>query len=641
MASERQSEDVLGLLPLVGHGVRAGLVVGALAFLGEALYLLGVNGAFLALQMTPAATLARYAACGAVAGLLAALFSAAARRLLRRVDPRSLTTAVLLAAALLAEAGFYLFDIARPWGELSPDGKRRLFALLLGADLAVLALAYALARRFPWRGRPRGARFAAAYLGACLLLVLTVSGVPRIGEDGGPGAGGREGRPDVILIVLDTVRAEALSCYGNPLGTTPNLDRIAAEGRRFEDAIAPSTWTPPSHASLFTGLYPSAHGTRGLNTVLGDGIGVLSEWLREAGYASLTLYNNPLAGRLNRMDRGFDRSIGVETDRKVSFLDGRIRSKYIEHDTGVVRTTRLLRAWVTYNRLRDRPYFLFVNLNDAHLPYEPRQPWFEEYRQALVPAGATVDGGAVDRANRESGVIEFREGRFRIGAAEFAALRAAYYSEVSAIDRHLGGALLALREEGLLDNTLVIVTSDHGEALGEGGHLGHANGLYDEVIRIPLILWWPGEIPPGVVHGWVSLVDVAPTLLDLLRIGRDDVPRTLQGRNLLGGRGDAFVVSEHTSLDTLRVDEFILLKDRVQMTVDPGGRERVTAVADRVGRPPGGVASSGETVPRLRGLFRSWREECRAFEAARSPGEAGGEIAEDIRTRLRSLGYIE
>ncbi|MBI4161911.1 MAG: sulfatase [Acidobacteria bacterium] len=611
----------------------------------EGAYILTTAGSFLHSHLGFPFALLRYGAYGAVVGVTAAALLASVGR---RVRPRLHNALVLgaIAAGFFAlEAGLYTFDILAPFGTTPPPRKLLLLAVVLGLSLVVALSTAAVAalvtriRKFHLRpslpGTLAGFAVEAAFVlfflaGLSMFLSRVVEPRPRADATD---------LPNVLLIVLDTVRADALSASGNPLASTPSLDRLAAEGIYFTRAISPSSWTPPGHASLFTGLYPTSHGTQGLQTSLSPDLETLSTILGEAGYLSLSMYNNPLAGTLTGMDRGFDFSIGVETRSKVSLLDQRLYYKYVLRDSGVRKTMEILEAWVRYARRRPGPFFAFVNLNDAHIPYEPREPHFGALLRRHGVDTSRVHHEGIRRAGVPAGVREYRRGELPLGEEDFRYLKAAYYSEVCTLDVELGSSLSTLRERGLLDGTVVVITSDHGEALGEEGQFGHGNGLPAGVVRIPLLLWYPGVLEPRVDPRWASLVDVLPTLLDLLDLDHEPAGYRFEGRSLLSPHPSDETVAEHTSLDSEGCQEFLILRGA------EGLHRACTGMETRLRVAPESLSwqkVAGETSggPDLGDRLRRWRE-ARSGNRPRPAPTPAREERPALMDLLRSLGYME
>jgi len=272
--------------------------------------------------------------------------------------------------------------------------------------------------------------------------VLSACGPGEIPEQTNP-------RPNVLLVVLDTVRADALSCYGNPRPTTPRLDRLAGEGTRFENAYATCFWTLPSHASLLTGLYPSEAGATSETNHLPERLTTLAERLTAAGYRTSAVVRNPWISVERGFGQGFENFVedwrgdtGQEAEEERAAVD--LATEWIRDRVGV-----------------GEPFFLFVNLNVAHLPYTPPEPYRSRFASEEWPQSR------VDRLMKIEGGWGYLAGGLHLDEADFRLLRDLYEAEVSIADEHVGELLDAIGGLGVLDETLVIVTADHGENLGD------------------------------------------------------------------------------------------------------------------------------------------------------------------------------
>jgi len=309
-------------------------------------------------------------------------------------------------------------------------------------------------------------------------------------------------RPNIVLIVIDTGRADRFTFDGYSRPTTPRLATLAAEGAIYERAYTPAPWTLPAHASLFTGMYPSSHGADGTHPRLEVARATLAERLRDAGYRTIALVENPWVAKSYRFDRGFDRF--DEIWRATDAPDG-----------SAAELVRLnVRRFLDDRRDdvvdRERPFFLFINYLEPHLPYNPPEP---ERSRFLTPP---VDGPRVERLRGFKTPEELRYilGLSDLTAADLAVLSDLYDGEIAYCDRRVGEVADMLRGQGTLDDTVFVVTSDHGEAIGEHHMLDHKMSVYDEVLRIPLVVRYPKAIPAGQrIDRPVMLQDLYPTLL--------------------------------------------------------------------------------------------------------------------------------
>ena len=292
--------------------------------------------------------------------------------------------------------------------------------------------------------------------------------------------------PNIILITVDTTRADRMGFLGSKRGVTPNLDGLARQGVVFERAFSQAPLTPVSHATIFTGTYPQFHTVTDFGHPLPALLPYVPEILQKSGYHTAafigSLILDPKANMAPGFDRGFD------------FFDAGFHAKHspdedryetIERRGGVVVAHAI--AWMNKNRT-SQPFFIWIHLYDPHAPYDPPPPYDTRFKDL-------------------------------------------YDGEVAYADASLGKLFQYLKQRGLYDRALIAVMSDHGESLGAHGESMHGIFLYDETIRVPLLFKLPGELLAGHrVSSQVRLVDVAPTLLSMLSL---PLPPTFQGQSLV------------------------------------------------------------------------------------------------------------
>ncbi len=285
---------------------------------------------------------------------------------------------------------------------------------------------------------------------------------------------------NLLLITIDTLRADVLGAYGHPGGLTPNLDQLATEGVRFTSAFAHATMTLPSHCSILTGQYPIRHGVRdnGLFRLEASRL-TLAEILSQAGYRTGAFIGAYVLDTRFGLSQGFDRY-----DDYYGEKTGFMNFNFVERTAEKVLSPAT--AWIEQDE--GRPWFAWLHLFDPHVPYDPPDPYRDLYR---------------DRP---------------------------YAGEVAYTDHALGGFLERVRSTGRLENTLLVITSDHGESLGEHGETTHGAFAYNSTLHVPLILWSAPGIRPQVLSETVSHVDLVPTILELLGV---PVPDSVQGDSLL------------------------------------------------------------------------------------------------------------
>ncbi len=413
--------------------------------------------------------------------------------------------------------------------------------------LACLVLAFLFAFRLTRRiesSLPAFRRLVRRTLPALVGLVAAVIGlslggqIPGVRQAAAPppavSAGGQDAPgPNVLLVVLDTVRADHLSLHGYRRDTSPNLARLARRGIAFKQARSTAPWTLPSHASMMTGHWPHELST-GINHPLDGTHETLAEYLAASGYATAGFVANATyCGIETGLGRGFahfeDHELSVADILWTSALGQRILlqgmfrperrtggnpNDYHRKDAAQVRRDML--AWVVHQK--GRPFFAFLNLYDAHDPYIP-------------PTGFDRHFGVRPRSAADMAILErwFIHDKKTLTPGEIQSVLDAYDDGIAYLDEQLGGLVDDLDWLGLLAGTLVIVTADHGEHLGEHQLYGHASSLYDAEIHVPLLILLPGEAHAGQsVAAQVSLRDLAATVADVTGLGGSPFP----GRSL-------------------------------------------------------------------------------------------------------------
>ncbi len=326
--------------------------------------------------------------------------------------------------------------------------------------------------------------------------------------------------PNVLLLCIDALRADRLGSYGGTGGASPYLDRLAASGVVFENAYSVASWTKPSVPSLLTGLYPAHHGvfdsSRHGVDVLDDGVVTLAERLAGAGYRTgAFVENSHLDRRYSRLDRGFE-----------TYVENAGDAPYIVH--------RFF-AWLEHDQSASKPFFAYLHFLDVHWPYTPRREWIE--RELSPRQRATVIEWEVTGKRWWLLRNAVKDGLIGLGDADVQLLERLYDAEIEDTDAEIGRMLEVLAARGILDDTIVIVTADHGEGFLDHGRLDHGYGLYEELLRIPLIVWFPSGRGRGKRPAVpVQIVDVAPTIMEASGLEVAGV----DGRSLMGlieGRG--------------------------------------------------------------------------------------------------------
>lgn len=380
----------------------------------------------------------------------------------------------------------------------------------------------------------------------------------------------KETARNVILVLIDTLRADKLGCYGNTLGLTPNLDRLATGGYRFDQAFSHAPWTLPATASLLTSAYPQQHGAgvkKGGRSLefngLAEGVRTIAQCYYDQGYDTAAIANVFFLAPQYGLDRGFSVYDFVAPDRTQ-----RIHRRATE-------VTDWTLAWVKRHReSSNRPFFLLVHYFDPHLAYDPPERFRKKF---ALPEDQTPDPTLF---GSRGDMIDFRGGRIKPADLPIKRLEALYNGEVAYTDEQVGRLVDELGRMGLSDKTILVITADHGEEFFDHGGFEHGHSLYDEMIRVPLIFWAPGLIQTGETRKSVGHVDIAPTLCSLSKIEPEPkfVGKSLE-RHLFGeNRPDESVFSQGNmwgpDLTAIRV------KGRHKFIERPPGRELYDIVED-------------------------------------------------------------
>ena len=499
-----------------------------------------------------------------------------------------------------------------------------------------------------------------------LVFLLVLTGLVYFGGGAySPGQGTPGARPNILLMVMDTTRSDFLSCYGHQSKTSPNIDALAAEGAVFENTVATAPWTIPTHSSMFTGLYTSSHGAHWEHLYMDEPIETASEILAGKGYQTVGFTNNPVVSRSTNLDQGF--SDFYEMWKSVSrfpTLYSQVRDLIIykmgRADAGAMRTNEMIEGWLERRFDREGPFFMFINYMEPHLVYNPPAHFRKRFAKddEVTRRMRKMDIHTVYKMLTD----ESSQG-VSLSDEEVKALKQLYEAEIAYLDMRIGEITDYLRSRDYLDNTLLIITADHGENIGEHDLIDHQLGLYDTTLLIPLILRFPARIDAGTrIEDLVQSVDIFPTVLDVAAVKEEEINDQVQGRSLFfnlegkGGRGVAY--SEYMSpkdqfkrvqrwaeargkvahvfrfdrrLKSIRTDshKYIWSSDGLDemylITSDPGEEDNMSESAER-------------TFIEMKGELERW-----AASLPRLTDE-NSEIPEmDSETRdlLKALGYVE
>ena len=315
--------------------------------------------------------------------------------------------------------------------------------------------------------------------------------------------------PNVLLISIDSLRADHLSSYGYARKTTPSIDRIASEGMLFEQHMSSSSWTLPGHASLFTSLPDSIHGAFETNRRIPEALHTLAERFHDAGYKTQGFFAGPYLHPSFGFGQGFDSYIDCasyadEIDNRP--LEDWLGKKEVERKSHEdITNPRVYAAWQKWLAGRgEGAFFTFVHLWDVHFDYIPPAPFDKQFDP--------------DYSGQVTGKDFFVDPKINAGMPERDKqhIIALYDGEIAWTDSFIAKMRADLEQAGLLENTVIVITSDHGEELFDHGGKGHRLTLFDEVLHIPLVVRYPASLPRNVrIAAETASIDVGPTLLEL------------------------------------------------------------------------------------------------------------------------------
>lgn len=338
-----------------------------------------------------------------------------------------------------------------------------------------------------------------------VLLLAAALVIVSLGS-GGCAGGGKEANngTNILLIVMDTVRSDRLSCYGNSRPTTPMVDMLARRGVRFDNMFANSGWTLPSHASIFTGLYPVGHRATQESLELGEGPPTLAGILGGAGYKTMGSSTNGIVSVTSGLARGFDEFWEV--------FRPAVRSEVLDGGWGHPNNVAFQKFLARTDR--EKPFFVFLNYIEPHAPYQPPEP----IRSNFV--GKSYTDEQVGEAMKKTMPDHYMY--HNIDEDQFELLGLLYEAEINYVDRALDNVYDTLLKDGRLENTVIIVTSDHGENLGDHGHFAHVFSIHNTLLRVPMVVAFPDLSRQGEVRrDTAQLLDLFPTILDLCGVAWD------------------------------------------------------------------------------------------------------------------------
>jgi arylsulfatase A-like enzyme len=437
----------------------------------------------------------------------------------------------------------------------------------------------------------------------------------------------------VILIIVDTLRPDFLSCYGSQEVQTPAMDRLADDSILFEKAIAPAPWTLPSIASIMTGVSPFVHLTTTRYARLPNAFQTLAERMRDAGYVTAAIGFNPFLLPVNNASQGF-LDYDFYPRKSIRFFGGRLLQiafpNLYRSSATTTDLTKLSCAWIEAHC--EENFFLWIHYYDPHLPYAPPLAFLPDDQP---PPSLNT---AFDDA------IEARGGDFVPTLTEREWIKTLYSSEIRYVDANIGQLLDKLKDLDIYRESLIILTSDHGEEFWEHGGFEHGHSLYGEVLSVPLMIKLPQSIADGRVRERVTVESITPTILDLCQIDFDPEKLTASSlspllRGAVGTRKPEIIFS--TGVLYFEEKESVIFEQMKYIYSQMSGREELYGMTSDPGEEVSLLYSHPEEAKKARELLEKHRRKAESLKTSMGI-EEGEQIKLDgeMIQRLKSLGYV-
>lgn len=432
--------------------------------------------------------------------------------------------------------------------------------------------------------------------------------------------------PNILLIVIDTLGAKHVGCYNPALRHTPRIDALAAQGVRFERFYATSSWTKPTIASIFTSRMPALHGVIGPKKRLGKELNTAAELLEQAGYSTMGVVSHFFLGGNSGFEQGFHEYDQVNDRKRIHHT---ITSNLVS-DRAIDWLTKAAQSGSA------KPFFMFLHYFDPHFRYQhhPDYDLTTGYQGSLKP-------------NMSMKALLARLPRFT--SEDWGYLVGLYHEEIAFTDAQIGRVFDHIETLGLKNNTLVLLTADHGEEFGEHRSLGHTRTLYDELIHVPLIISWPGQIMPGISRVLALQLDLLPTMLSLAALAHTE--EAWQGISL-----KPYLLSrskKEKDRDVYAEVSYASLKNKIDPNMISVRSGRYKAIYDRNTRhwqlfdieaDPGEIVNLARKQPSVLKALQGKLSELERLHAVvrEAPQSVDSEIdmsPEEVK-RLKSLGYM-
>jgi len=470
-------------------------------------------------------------------------------------------------------------------------------------------------------------------------------------------------KPNVLWVLWDTARADHMSLYGYNKPTTPFLENWTSNARVFDNCISTANSTLPAHASMFTALMPSEHGRNNADSFLTDSFTTIAELLQQSGYRTYMYSANPAISRGRNFSQGFDLAehpwdekyqndairILAHENLQPGEGDEQVRpgrfNRWQTKERGAI-AQRAVKSWLR-NRPSDKPFFVFLNYMEAHRPYVPHRP----YRQRLMNLQQLTESYQVKPTWTR--VWSYTFGQTEYSEEKLALTRLLYDAALAELDDLFKELITSLGTEGHLENTIVILTSDHGELLGEKHMFDHQFSLAEPLVRVPLMIHYPERFSPGRDDRPVVNFDLFPTLLELIGL---EMPSGLhtEALSLLHPQADRIRMAQcpvflKAPLEAVKevYPDFdptpwqrslrALYQGRHKYIWSSDQQDELYDLALDAGELKNLIAIERDRAGKFAQIHDQWQQ---SFHKAKDFAQPGPALSEEERKRLESLGYI-
>ncbi len=440
---------------------------------------------------------------------------------------------------------------------------------------------------------------------------------------------GETQRPNVLLIGLETLRADHVGCYGHDRPTTPTLDAFAKEAVKFDLAFSAGGWTMPSMMSVFTGVYPHKHGAINYQNQLADGVTTLAAELKKGGYHTLGVTSNPTTHGKFGFRRGFDfyDDFSVFLANELNLFADNEKPVHAHQSLTSDIVNRLGLRFLKKKWKKEKPFFLHLFYFDPHYDHIPPR----DYAQMFTDPDYR---GKTDGRN-----ITSLKGR-QIPDADKQHVRDLYDAEIRYTDDHLKALFAEMKKMGVYDNTIIIILGDHGDEFWEHGSVAHGHTLYDELLHVPLLVRLPKGLRDTSSNELVHQIDIMPTVLDLLDM---PIPAECQGRSLkpILEHKDADIPDQVTFHELHLSNKIVAARSTTQKIIFYPDKQRWECYNLKADRLEQRNLHTGEMPTAFADLYKQFQAWLKKRELTTPKVRKEVELDPKLKKALKALGYMQ